>query len=135
MLGELARDREVVAVDLPPDGSFLLIFFTPLDWAKEVVALLDHIGMGRASILGHSSGWMGTALEIAKLWAWDAALALAPAAAGAAARDSPPMPTRSANWRLGQLLGPASRHTAQKQGGTPYLTPAISWENQPTFPS
>ena len=123
LLGELARDREVVAVDLPAHGESSPTSFTPLDWAKEVVALLDHIGMGRVSILGHSSGgW--TALEIAKLGRANAVLALAPA--GLWRKHSPLATDAILNRELAARPAPrrASRHTAEKQGGTPHLTPA-----------
>jgi pimeloyl-ACP methyl ester carboxylesterase len=104
LLGELARNREVLTVDLPAHGESPPTSFTPADWAKEVVALLDHVGIGRASIVGHSSGgW--TALEIAKLDRVRAVLALAPAGLW---RKHSPLATDAilnVNWRLGQILG------------------------------
>jgi pimeloyl-ACP methyl ester carboxylesterase len=104
LLGELAREREVIAVDLPAHGESPPTSFTPPDWAREVVAFLDSVGIGRVSIVGHSSGgW--TALEVAKLGRADAVLALAPAGLW---RKHSPLVTDTIlnlNWRLGQLLG------------------------------
>ena len=62
----LAADREVVALELQGHGrtSDTEREFTPAHNAADVVALLDHLGIGRAIVIGHSTG-AATALELA----------------------------------------------------------------------
>jgi pimeloyl-ACP methyl ester carboxylesterase len=104
LLGHLSTEREVFSVDLPAHGQSQPSSFTPPDWAKELAELLDHLGLQRVAVVGHSSGgW--TALELAKLGRASGVLALAPA--GLWRRHSPPITdaTLLLNWRLGQFLG------------------------------
>jgi pimeloyl-ACP methyl ester carboxylesterase len=106
LLPQLSTEREVFSVDLPAHGQSQPSSFTPPDWAKEVAALLDHLGLRRVAVVGHSSGgW--TALELAKLGRTNAVLALAPA--GLWQRRSPPITDAMliVNWWLGQILGQA----------------------------
>ena len=66
LLPHLSDQREVFSVDLPAHGQSPPSSFTPPDWAKEVAVLLDHLGLERVAVVGHSAGgW--TALELAKL--------------------------------------------------------------------
>jgi len=107
LLPYLSTEREVFSVDLPAHGQSQPSSFTPRDWAREVAALLDHLGLRRVAVVGHSSGgW--TALELAKLGRTSAVLALAPA--GLWQRHSPPVTDAilTVNWRLGQILGAAA---------------------------
>jgi pimeloyl-ACP methyl ester carboxylesterase len=107
LLPHLSKEREVFSVDLPAHGQSQPSSFTPPDWAKEVAALLDHLGLRRVAVVGHSSGgW--TALALAKLGRTSAVLALAPA--GLWQRHSPPITDAilTVNWRLGQILGEAA---------------------------
>ena len=104
LLPHLSEEREVFSVDLPAHGQSPSSSFTPPDWAKEVAALLDHLGLERVAVVGHSAGgW--TALELAKLGRASGVLALTPA--GLWRKHSPPITdaTLMVNWRLGQLLG------------------------------
>jgi len=104
LLPQLSRQREVFTVDLPAHGESPPSSFTPPDWAPEVAALLDHLGLGQPAVVGHSSGgW--TALELAKLGRASGVLALTPA--GLWEKRSPPITDAilMLNWRLGQILG------------------------------
>ena len=105
MLRELARSREVVAVDLPGHGASPPTSLTPPDWAAELAGLLDDLGLpDPVAVAGHSSGgW--AALELAKLGRAQSVLALAPA--GLWRRESPRLTDLGlvANWRLGRLGG------------------------------
>lgn len=104
LLPALCREREVLNVDLPAHGQSPPTSFTPPEWATEVAALMDDLGLERVPVVGHSAGgW--TALELAKLGRASAVLALTPAGLW---RNHSPLITDallSLNWRLGQLLG------------------------------
>jgi pimeloyl-ACP methyl ester carboxylesterase len=104
LLPKLSSEREVLSVDLPAHGESAPTSFVPPDWAQEVAGLLDHLGLRRVAIVGHSSGgW--TALELAKLGRASGVLALTPA--GLWSRRSPPITDAilAVNWRVGQILG------------------------------
>jgi pimeloyl-ACP methyl ester carboxylesterase len=104
LLPHLSNEREVFTVDLPAHGQSPPSSFTPPAWATEVAALLDHLGLERVAVVGHSAGgW--TALELAKLGRASGVLALTPA--GLWRKHSPPITDAIlvVNWRLGQLLG------------------------------
>lgn len=104
LLPHLSNERELFTVDLPAHGQSPPSSFTPPDWATEVAALLDHLGLERVAVVGHSAGgW--TALELAKLGRASGVLALTPA--GLWRKHSPPITDAIlvVNWRLGQLLG------------------------------
>jgi pimeloyl-ACP methyl ester carboxylesterase len=104
LLPALSAEREVISVDLPAHGDSEPTSFTPPEWAREVAALLDQLGLERVAVVGHSSGgW--TALELAKLGRAGGVLALAPA--GLWSRHSPPITDAIlfVNWHLGQILG------------------------------
>jgi len=104
LLPQLCSEREVFSVDLPAHGQSPPSSFTPPEWAQEVAALLDDLGLERVAVVGHSSGgW--TALELAKLGRASGVLALAPA--GLWRRHSPPITDAIlfVNWHLGQILG------------------------------
>ena len=104
LLPHLSNEREVFTVDLPAHGQSPPSSFTPPDWATEVAALLDHLGLECVAVVGHSAGgW--TALELAKLGRASSILALTPA--GLWRKHSPPITDAIlvVNWRLGQFLG------------------------------
>jgi len=104
LLPQLSDQREVLSVDLPAHGQSPPSSFTPPDWAKEVAALLDHLGLEHVAVVGHSSGgW--AALELAKLGRASGVLALTPA--GLWKKHSPPITDAilAVNWRLAQILG------------------------------
>jgi pimeloyl-ACP methyl ester carboxylesterase len=104
LLPYLSDKREVFSVDLPAHGQSPPSSFTPPDWAQEVAALLDHLGLERVAVVGHSAGgW--TALELAKLGRASGVLALTPA--GLWRKHSPPITDAIlvVNWQLGQILG------------------------------
>ena len=104
LLPQLSNEREVFSVDLPAHGQSPPSSFTPPDWAMEVAALLDYLGLERVAVVGHSAGgW--TALEFAKLGRASGVLALTPA--GLWRRHSPSITDAIllVNWRLGQILG------------------------------
>jgi pimeloyl-ACP methyl ester carboxylesterase len=104
LLPALSASREVIAVDMPGHGESPASSFAPPDWAREVAALMDRLGLERVSVVGHSAGgW--TALELAKLGRASGVLALAPA--GLWRRHSPLVTDTLLvlNWRVGQLLG------------------------------
>jgi pimeloyl-ACP methyl ester carboxylesterase len=104
LLPHLSNEREVFTVDLPAHGQSPPSSFTPPAWATEVAALLDHLGLERVAVVGHSAGgW--TALELAKLGRATGVLALTPA--GLWRKHSPPITdaTLVVNWWLGQILG------------------------------
>lgn len=104
LLPHLADQHEVFSVDLPAHGQSPPSSFTPPEWAREVAVLLDHLGLERVAVAGHSSGgW--TALELAKLGRASGVLALTPA--GLWQKHSPPITDAIlvVNWRLGQILG------------------------------
>jgi pimeloyl-ACP methyl ester carboxylesterase len=106
LIPPLARAATVFAVDLPGHGESPPTSFTPPAWASEVADFLDHQGIERTAVVGHSAGgW--TALELAKLGRADGVLALAPA--GLWRKRSPVMTdlALNANWRLGRLVGPS----------------------------
>ncbi len=62
----LAERHTVIAVELQGHGRTANIDrpFTPQNNAADIVALLDHLGIARATIIGHSTG-AATALELA----------------------------------------------------------------------
>ena len=70
VLERLARERDVIAVDLPGFGALRAGFATatlptPQVLAGSVAALLDELGLGRVHVAGNSlGGWV--ALELAK---------------------------------------------------------------------
>ena len=104
LLSYLSGEREVFSVNLPAHGQSPPSSFSPPDWAKEVAMLLDHLGLERVAIVGHSAGgW--TALELAKLGRTSGVLALTPA--GLWRKHSPPITDAIllVNWRVGQILG------------------------------
>ena len=104
LLPHLSVKREVFTVDMPAHGQSPPSSSTPPDWAREVAALLDHLGLEGVAVVGHSSGgW--TALELAKLGRAGGVLALTPA--GLWQKHSPPITDAIllVNWRLGQILG------------------------------
>lgn len=107
LLPELAKRATVLALDLPGHGDSPPTSFTPPQWASEVADFLDHQGIERTAVVGHSAGgW--TALELAKLGRANEVLALAPAGLW---RKHSPVKTDlalNANWRLGRLLGPGA---------------------------
>jgi pimeloyl-ACP methyl ester carboxylesterase len=107
LVGQLAANNDVIAVDLPGHGESPASTYTPPAWAREVAELLDRQGLKRVAIVGHSSGgW--TALELAKLGRAESVLALAPA--GLWLNRSPLLTDINLNlsWRLSRLLGPAA---------------------------
>jgi pimeloyl-ACP methyl ester carboxylesterase len=78
ILPALVAHRRVIRADLPCHGASAPTSFTPPDWAREVVQLLDALGLDQVPIAGHSAGgW--TALEVAKLGRASAVLSLTPA--------------------------------------------------------
>jgi pimeloyl-ACP methyl ester carboxylesterase len=82
IVDRLAREREVVAVDLPGHGESPLpppgVAPTPAGYARALTALLDEAGVARAHVAGFSvGGW--TALELAKLGRAQSVVALSPA--------------------------------------------------------
>ena len=88
LLPHLSNQREVFSVDLPAHGQSPPSSFTPPDWAREVAALLDDLGLKHVAVVGHScGGW--TALELAKLGRARQSLALTPA--GLWRKHSPPI--------------------------------------------
>jgi pimeloyl-ACP methyl ester carboxylesterase len=104
LLPALSGEREVLAVDLPAHGQSPPTSLTPPEWAQEVAALLEDLGLERVPVVGHSAGgW--TALELAKLGRASAVLALTPA--GLWRKHSPLITDTilNLNWRTGQLLG------------------------------
>jgi pimeloyl-ACP methyl ester carboxylesterase len=104
LLPQLCNEREVFSVDLPAHGQSPPGSFTPPEWAGEVAALLDDLGLERVAVVGHSAGgW--TALELAKLGRASGVLALTPA--GLWRRHSPPITDAIlfVNWHLGQFFG------------------------------
>jgi pimeloyl-ACP methyl ester carboxylesterase len=66
LIPDLAERHQVIAVELQGHGRTADIDrpITPAALAGDVVALLDHLGLDRAHVLGHSMG-AGTALELA----------------------------------------------------------------------
>lgn len=107
VLPALTAAREVLAVDLPAHGQSPPTSFAPPDFARDVVGLLDQVGVDRpVAVVGHSSGgW--TALELAKVGRASGVLALTPAGLW---RHHSPLATDLglvANWHLGRLLGSA----------------------------
>jgi pimeloyl-ACP methyl ester carboxylesterase len=104
LMPALAEHHEVLALDLPGNGDSAPTAMTPPAWAREVAAWMDAVGLGRAAVVGLSSGgW--TALELAKLGRATGVLALAPA--GLWARRSPLVTDVGlvVNWSLGQVVG------------------------------
>ncbi len=62
----LAQEHEVIALELQGHGRTANIdrTFSPANNAADVVALLDHLGLAKVSVIGHSTG-AATALELA----------------------------------------------------------------------
>jgi pimeloyl-ACP methyl ester carboxylesterase len=77
----LARQREVIAIDLPGHGESPLaagVEPTPIGYALVVAAILDRLGLQSVDVAGNSvGGW--TALELAKLGRARSVVALGPA--------------------------------------------------------
>ncbi|MGH2782135.1 MAG: alpha/beta fold hydrolase [Thermoleophilaceae bacterium] len=106
VLGRLASEREVIAVDLPGFGGSPPLVngapATPQVLARAVASFLDEIGIGRAHVAGNSlGGWV--ALELAKA---GRALSVAGlSTAGFWKRPLGPRPGRDLR-RIGQALLP-----------------------------
>jgi pimeloyl-ACP methyl ester carboxylesterase len=82
IMGALASERDVIAVDLPGHGESPLMKGgdppTPQNFARLLVAFLEDLGVGSAHVAGNSSGgW--TALEMARLGRARSVTALSPA--------------------------------------------------------
>lgn len=102
LLPALAEGNEVIAIDLPGHGDSPATSLTPPEWAIEVAAFLDQLGLPRVAMVGHSAGgW--TALELAKAGRASAVVALTPA--GLWSKHSPLLTdlALNANWRLGRV--------------------------------
>ena len=70
VIGELARHRDVIAVDLPGHGESPRqpqgVGSTPFDQARAVAELLDQLGLSTVHVAGNSiGGWV--ALELGRL--------------------------------------------------------------------
>lgn len=107
LVSRLAAEREVIAFDLPAHGASPPTSFTPPDFATELAAAFDELGLSAPAVVGHSvGGW--TALELTRRGRAGAVLALAPA--GLWRRRSPFLTDLGlrVNWRLGQMLGGAA---------------------------
>jgi pimeloyl-ACP methyl ester carboxylesterase len=81
VLTELARERDVIAVDLPGHGDSPRqprgAGNTPLDQARAVAELLDQLGLASAHVAGNSvGGWV--ALELGRLQRARTVTALSP---------------------------------------------------------
>jgi pimeloyl-ACP methyl ester carboxylesterase len=104
----LAREREVVALDLPGHGASPLIAGvepTPIGYAPVVSATLEHLGFERVDVAGNSmGGW--TALELAKAGRARSVVALGPA--GLWPRHSP-LSARATLWLLHHAPPPPAR--------------------------
>lgn len=103
----LARERDVIALDLPGHGDSPLIGGiepTPVGYAPVVASTLDRLGLERVDVAGNSvGGW--TALELAKLGCARSVVALGPA--GLWARHSP-WSARATLWLLHHAPPPPS---------------------------
>ena len=95
----LAREREVIALDLPGHGDSPLVSGiepTPIGYAPLVAATLERLGLANVHVAGNSvGGW--TALELAKLGRARSVVALDPA--GLWAKHSP-WSARTTLWVL-----------------------------------
>src|SRR5947209_6005525 len=95
----LAREREVIALDLPGHGESPVmpgIAPMPVGYAQVVAATLDRLGLETVEIAGNSmGGWTG--LELAKLGRARSVVALGPA--GLWPKHSP-WSARSTLWLL-----------------------------------
>jgi pimeloyl-ACP methyl ester carboxylesterase len=81
VLAELARERDVIAVDLPGQGESPRqprgAGSTPLDQARAVAELLDQLGLETVHVVGNSvGGWV--ALELGRLGRARTVTALSP---------------------------------------------------------
>jgi pimeloyl-ACP methyl ester carboxylesterase len=104
VLDGLTDERTVLLPDLPGFGATPAVAgaTTPATWVRSLLELLDHVGMKRVAVAGHSmGGW--TALELAKQAPERVTAVLALAPAGLWRERSP----RLTDLRLqtGRLLG------------------------------
>src|SRR5947199_6284596 len=101
----LAREREVIVLDLPGHGDspeIARIARTPIGYAPVVAETLDRLGLGSVDVAGNSmGGW--TALELAKLGRARSVVALGPA--GLWLKRSP-LSARATLWLLHHAPAP-----------------------------
>ncbi|MEO8287112.1 MAG: alpha/beta fold hydrolase [Chloroflexota bacterium] len=108
VIGRLARERDVIAVDLPGHGKSPLVPAgmapTAATFAVLLTEMLDELGISTAHVAGNSmGGW--TALEMAKLGRVRSVVALSPAGLW---RQQAPLYDRLFfrwNYALLQLIG------------------------------
>lgn len=104
LMRRLARERHVLAIDLPGHGASPPTSYAPGDFAADIAALLSRRGVERPAVVGHSvGGW--TALELARSGCAGAVLALAPA--GLWRRRSPRATDLGlwVNWHVARRVG------------------------------
>jgi pimeloyl-ACP methyl ester carboxylesterase len=122
VLDRLARERDVIAVDLPGHGdSPLLPLAGPTvaaGFARLLAAFLDDLGLADAHVAGNSiGGW--TALDLARLGRARTVTALCPAGLWRAKTPRYCVASLWASYRLARTLGPAApRLTATRVGRT-----------------
>lgn len=115
-VARLARERDVITLDMPGFGQSALLEETPTPWAlgAAITAMCEEIGVLRPHVAGNSlGGWV--ALEIAK--AEHAASLCLISPAGLWRRPLGPRKVDSRKWakRLRPLLGALARHRGARE--------------------
>ena len=124
VLNRLARERDVIAVDLPGHGESPLVPFggptVAAGFAQLLAAFLDDLGLADAHVAGNSiGGW--TAFELARLGRACSVTALCPAGLW---RDHTPrycVASLQGSYLLARALGPAAARLAATRAGRTLL--------------
>lgn len=116
----LARERDVIAVDLPGHGvspaSAPPLLPVPADYARAIGAFLTELGLERIDVVGNSvGGWTG--LELARQGRARSVLAICPAGLWRGGEPRTVVAKLKAGRRVARLLLPLAPRMMRRAGG------------------